>query len=1183
MVEDKSNNMKDTSPEDNSVNTSHSHNENSDEALTRKEFLHKVSKGTMAGVVINFGALFATQKVSADSCTGYCASSCHGGCKESCWVECADDCGGKCEGTCDGCDDTCDGGCDDSCEESCEGKCDTTCEGSCKQTCNRECNAGHVHTWNSSVILPIIGNEHYGCQSYLKCSVCGAIGGSNGSVMIHDPYQAGSPRTTLLAHPTYPYTNFNDANNHIANYYCERCNYGLDLQTQSIKVTEAHNSFSAVKLQYEDKIRISCGKCGYYVDVNVNGYFDVLTESKIYNMLAANIYSDTGINLYSSSSSWDSYIYGPMLDSSKRPIVYLPKNGSMSLSFDKTILNNGFKQLGYKWAFGTGPFYIQNSETIHLNYFNIAKQQWVTDLLYSQDASTPDKLGTLHIQDFQIPNFGDYGVHCITFKETNRFGVVRNLPFMYKFCEETPALTISEVDSISGTGSEEANHSNNAVATPINTIYHKGNNNPHFNLNFEWSNIYTHNEILEPWDDGPLVYTIEKLNAIENSQNKNWVKLVSGEPPSGDFQTGTFTKGTNCWTITSFTKISTLLEIIQESNLIQEEKYNPNEFSKYRITISARNKVGNVSTQQYHFFLDWGVDISPKIVWEYSIPTKSIPEYDRLTGKDTSLEIDFDRLCIPEYKIVHIKIFDDYNFKAIEGFSGQPSGTEGGNNASILFRKNDQTGGIQSNQIKYDPNYNNKRYVQFDLTIQDFLNWTGVKLQSNKVRINRVRKDPYTGIETLYSRFYNFPTNIWNVAFPLTIEFHDWVGNVATFGFSGQKPLKIAADHPGFDIGYEEDTQTGLPAIGFSEQMSEQALYTPAYCPDIQLTSVTIKDNAGVDPSNPENGNLLEVAVLPTFRDMSSEWCLEVYKEGETVPKFIINDLPIMGEAAIIGKNSNEEIEYGSKYKFVASAINLNGYHTVPSNEFYYTMNRNLLTIDKIGEISGNETWHWRYRLIGDVIVTGSLSIKPGASVIIPESAQLMEGDYIVPSVFADKRTKIIVKKEGTLVIDGTGLPFETGTTISDNYVNTDGFIILMPSGLDAANPGFKGENNWGGIYFERDYKGQSFIRRARILGAYDGIIVFGKALDGSPLKVEKSIISTNYIGIHVCGDGALNVEDSVIGSNLEYGIKTDGGSYKVTLTDTVGSFGYPNKYADYYSGKKLRRLGFDKIIGNGE
>ena len=56
-----------------------------------------------------------------------------------------------------------------------------------------------------------------------------------------------------------------------------------------------------------------------------------------------------------------------------------------------------------------------------------------------------------------------------------------------------------------------------------------------------------------------------------------------------------------------------------------------------------------------------------------------------------------------------------------------------------------------------------------------------------------------------------------------------------------------------------------------------------------------------------------------------------------------------------------------------------------------------------------------------------------------------------------------------------------------------------------------------------------------------------------------------------------LRVNNSVIDANLEYGIKTEGLNY-ITELDTIGTVGPPNRFADYYSAKLHRRLGFNKV-----
>lgn len=196
------------------------------------------------------------------------------------------------------------------------------------------------------------------------------------------------------------------------------------------------------------------------------------------------------------------------------------------------------------------------------------------------------------------------------------------------------------------------------------------------------------------------------------------------------------------------------------------------------------------------------------------------------------------------------------------------------------------------------------------------------------------------------------------------------------------------------------------------------------------------------------------------------------------------------------------------------------------------------------------------------------------------------------PEVYADKRSKIIVKAGGKLIIDGDPQNTAGQFDPENMYLSRDTMINIIPSGLDTrlaagGSPEtvyqFDGENNWGGIYFEAGFNGDSLIKRARISGAYDGIVVVGagNSSEGT-LKILDSIIASNYIGVHVDGNGKLSLINGAVDSNMEYGIKTEGDAYAVDL-DKIVKVGKPNRLADYYSAKLGRRLRFNQILENQE
>lgn len=836
-------------------------------------------------------------------------------------------------------------------------------------------------------------------------------------------------------------------------------------------------------------------------------------------MLTARVYApDLGPAIHESDKP--GFLYADMANGDT-PVIYLPKNGRMTLHFNLQQIQAGFRALATVSAFNVSFPYINKDEMIRVTY-----PSGVTQTLYSQDYSvsqTPGS-GALQLAELTVADSGYYGGYQeITFAETTRYGMTHTLKLAFKFCEELPALDIR-----SGTCAEAAD---GELATAGNTFNSTNGASQFFSSTFgRTANLYgAHRAILEP-AAMTVRYSFEKMH------EGSWVQLATDR-----IATYVAGPGSDVWTIGSLITNETMLSDISANG------YDAAILSAYRLRISTRNKLGNLHERACRFFLDWGVDARPSVMWTYSLPTRSIPENERIAGKETEREIDFDALRETDRIIASVRVFDEKNYAAQEGFRGQPVGTGGGNLAQVcLLQKS--PGGIErrisGSEITQDPAYGNKPYVRFDLTIGDFLEMEPEigqrKIKTVPYRINRVVTGN-DGVDTIYSRVVNFPANIWNLAFPMTIACRDWVGNESRYGALGAVSLEEAKDYPGNSL-----------------TLFNSAIYSPAYCPDIQLTSVT---QTGGDATKPVDGDPLTVTVLPTMIEYAPACHIAVRGNGATVFE---NDIQTWGSAAVIAG-----LRYGASYAFSIIAKNGNGYESEPASDFAYVMNRENLPLNKTGVITGNETWNWRYRLIGDVLVTGTLSILPGASVEVPKHA---------PEIFADKRTKLIVKTGGTLVIDGSELGTLSGS-VSDNYAQNDAFVNFGPSGVGVTDTAIGKENNWGGIYFEGGYGDGSRIARARIRGAYDGMMILGKAGgSGKSLSVSESIVAVNHIGIHVAGNGRVFIQHSVIAANREYGIKTENTAYSVELKDVNGFSGYRNGYAEYYSGKALQRMTYKDV-----
>jgi hypothetical protein len=277
------------------------------------------------------------------------------------------------------------------------------------------------------------------------------------------------------------------------------------------------------------------------------------------------------------------------------------------------------------------------------------------------------------------------------------------------------------------------------------------------------------------------------------------------------------------------------------------------------------------------------------------------------------------------------------------------------------------------------------------------------------------------GVIQTVERTLSVPTNIWNIPFRVKVAYRDWIGNEQVLD------AQTISDYPGFGL-----------------TLNNNSIYTPGFCPDIQLTSVYVAgQNHEVQHSpqlalDPANGTLLDVTALPTWRTFSSKYLLEV-KDGvgntvfQTDPSTLLDAQS--GAAHIPGV-----LSYGSEYRFITRGVNANGYRTEPQNEFVYTLTKSDLVINRSGQLSEDEVWNWKYRLTGDVIVPSgcALKIMAGGTVVAPQ----------MPGVFADRHTKIIVRSGATLIVDGS-LGDDSGFVTTAHYMSPDDFVNLVPSGLE--------------------------------------------------------------------------------------------------------------------------------------
>ena len=858
------------------------------------------------------------------------------------------------------------------------------------------------------------------------------------------------------------------------------------------------------------------------------------------------------------------YVYKDLIDTdnsakstSGSPFInfFIPKDGDFSVTLRTTGFTNYFRNLNSNSNKGKinvlgHKFTIYNSDRI----YRVEGSR--ETLIYKYDFINENVL--VNNNKIEKSDTGTYTSQNIFLKEVNRYGLTRYHKIEYRFCNVFPTITLSATD---GSSNLSLVPDTGNVAKKYSNTLHQ-NFNPRFKLKYicnksSLSGNSAQKRFLEPEE---YVHG----SKIEKYADSAWTLVKSYNNSSYDNNKFNTAIASNEYILNNILRSSgnnkSILSKLNNAN------QNTNIVQKYRLTVNASNKMGNRASDTICFYLDYGVDASPRLRWEYGLPTKPVIENERVLGKTTPLEIDFNSLAAGS-EIVNLQIFDNKNFKPIEGFRGNLSGVS--NNKAKVFLKIIPGNPISSqNSIytegSYAVNQPGKGYAySLNLLLQHFMQQNNINsIERNPMLIQRTIEN---GDEEIHiSRTENVPYNIWNIDFDVHLVCRDWIGN---------------------EKNYSNNSIDKVSHADFTYTFNNKKLYTPAYCPDIDITTIYIKGinniiNGVPEVLNPQPGETeLEITVLPTYQDFTNTYNINVERNSEVI--YSSENTP-----DTINKENNlvkiDNILYGLEHVFKVSAVNSNGYETEPGSESAFTFDRHDLTINVSGALVHEITdWNWSYRMMGDVIVPQdkTLNIIPGGSVQVPK-------------VYADRKTKIIVKSGGKLVIDGSlHQPDQDTFNVQDNILNKNAFINLAPSGLDARFDQsshtaetvyfFDGENNWGGIYLEAGYHPESMIRRARITGAYDGIIVYGPGSGTAPpLKIRDCLIMSNYIGVHAVNNSKVNIIDSVIGAQKEYGIKTDGQDYSIILQNVV-SGQLPNKYGDYYTGKKYRRYTFEKLSGD--
>jgi hypothetical protein len=802
------------------------------------------------------------------------------------------------------------------------------------------------------------------------------------------------------------------------------------------------------------------------------------------------------------------------------PVVYAPAGGRVQLKLNTTAMDAYFNALGAVADFGTNSPVYRLAEDV-IDFSAGGSFQSIYSHAASMTPAQGTVLGSFAGQGYTLTDSGNYTTPVqLTFREQNRYGSEFTYTLTFKI------HFIAAAPSIEFTFNDNPGIvlSEGAEASVRNTISTK--HLPNLDLGYI-ANVPSGSRYPDLF--GP--YSTTESYVISRLENSSWVDIrkQTSEAPYVGFKIPTFVAG------------GVALGFSQGSS-------DPMVAGKYRIQVRVRNKIGNIGEGAGFFYIDAGVAAKPRISWEYTLPTRPIPGGALPPGKQAGNELDFDKLLQLATPIVRLRVYDDGGFSAAEGF-GPGSGT--GSGAGVYLLKDPNKGSPYAPDDLILPTAGGPKidvqsgdsYYEFSLTQADFLRQAGQGL----------RQAPYAltwydeGTVTIMTRTVSVPVNTWNKPFKVTVLYRD--------RFENEVVSSNMTTRRGFSLSFDG------------------SIYSPAFYPDLSVSQCAASNGSGL----PSPGDPLDISFAPvSVNGLTAGYTLRVIDEGTGA--VILEETSYEGVATLNGL-----LRYEGSYRVIVSGKNANGYTTLPASVYIFKANRDDLTINISGTLSSpgdRQEWNWKYRLIGDVIVPGgfTLVVKSGAEVEAPR----------LPKVFADKRTKLIVKSGGRLQIDGGG-----GFDPRDHLLDPNAFINFVPSGLTTrlgAGGNYESyavsrESTWGGIYFERGFDASgSFIRRARISGAYDGILVLGAGAGGSGgrLAVSDSALIGNYIGIEAVGDASVGVSNSVIAMNLEYGVKTDGTNYAVDVTgDSVSAVGGPNRYADYYSSRMRRRLSFEEFKNN--
>lgn len=952
---------------------------------------------------------------------------------------------------------------------------------------------------------------------------------------------------------------------------CSVCNEVLEANKPHNIMYSAPTRYSTVNnRQY---IHYHCTECFHPLSCEVHSLIHEKKDNPYGNLYKVNINgSNENPVQYNSSTGFADYPYKNLINTSNStktksdpPFInfIIPQGGDFSAALRTTAFSNYFRGLNSNANNGKIKILENDAGFTFSNFDRIYLVENSAQTLLYQYNHTNDQV-SINSSKIEKSDSGSYTSHDLFLKEVNRYGLTRYHKIKYHFCNISPNIALSASDGANDLDPVPEN--SNVDKNTSNTIFQGF--RPNFNLKMAYS----------PGDLANIDNTLEQFLIPHKSPvyqyklqvyNNGWSNVLDQNGTSNFHNSSAYNStGSNEYTF------SEILNTTDNDSLLEKlinAKHDTDIVQKYCLTVYARNQMGNTGSGSMCFYLDYGVKARPQLTWQYNVPVTTYEQDQRVFGKTISEEIDFAALLNDSHAIVNLRIFDENNFPGNEGFRGGNTGAAI-NNAKVFLKIRPDDPISAENSIITISNFARQQtgkgyYYDLDLQLGDFIDQDPdiSNIVSSDLTIERILS--VNGEQQDFKRVESVPVNIWNIPFNICLVYRDWIGNEYI-----PEPS---------DISIDPHCQYYFPA-------NSKNIFTPAFCPDIDLTTVYIKDsgrtfNGIPEVLNPQEGiTELELSVLPCFQDFTNSYTVDVFDQENNNVFTSLSTIDENNKANNLIKIHNN-ILYKRNYTFKIKAVNGNGYTTDPGSEFLYNFDRDDLTINAHGEILSDVTeWNWRYRLTGDVIVPDSKSL-----IIIPG------GSVQMPQVYSDRKAKIIVKAGGKLIIDGSYNITDAGPFCASSHIlNKDAFINLAPSGLEARMENsteyedvyiFDGENNWGGIYLEKGYDPDSKIVRARITGAYDGLIVFGAGSGNNPLLLIKdSLFMSNYIGLHMIDNSNVQVTDSVFGLQKEYGIKTEGHGYKTSITNVINS-GLPNTYSDYYTGKKHRFYTFEKLINDTE